>query len=65
MLSLNVILISPACLYDGPTVLHHAVHGGIKRAVQQPTQRERQLYEKLLAAITFAQEPFEQHETHR
>ena len=57
---LNAILMqpfevpSPACLYDGPTVLHYAVRGGTERAVQQLTQRERQLYEKLLAAITSA-----------
>jgi hypothetical protein len=57
---LNAILmqplevISPACLYDGPTVLHYAVRGGIEGKVQQLTRTERQLYEKLLAAVTSA-----------
>ena len=57
---LNAILMqplevpSPACLYDGPTVLHYAVHGGIEGRIHQLTQRERQLYEKLLAAVTSA-----------
>lgn len=57
---LNAILMkpfevpSPACLYDGPTVLHYAIRGGIEGKVQQLSQRERQLYEKLLAAVTTA-----------
>jgi hypothetical protein len=57
---LNAILMqplevpSPACFYDGPTMLHYAVRGGIEGKVQQLTRRERLLYEKLLAAVTSA-----------
>ena len=60
VVGLNAILMqplevpSPACLYDGPTVLHYAVRGGIEGRVQQLTRRERQLYEKLLAAVISA-----------
>jgi hypothetical protein len=45
---------SPSSLYDDPTVLHYAISGGIEGKVQQLTRRERQLYEKLLAAVTSA-----------
>ena len=57
---LNAILMqpfevpSPACLYDGPTVLHYAVRGGIEAKVQQLTRKEKQLYEKLLTTVTSA-----------
>ena len=57
---LNAILMqlfevpSPACLYDGSTVLHHAVRGCIEAKVQQLTSREKQLYKKLLTTITSA-----------
>ena len=58
VVGLNAILmqpfevLSPACLYDGPTVLHYAIRGGIEAEVNQLTQTEQQLYEKLLAAVT-------------
>ncbi len=60
VVGLNAILMqpfevpSPACLYDGPTVLHYAVRGGSEGKVQQLPQRERQLYEKLLMAVISA-----------
>ena len=56
-IGLNAILMqpfkvqSPACLYDGEVVMHYAVCGGVEAQVECLNPRERQLYDKLLAAI--------------
>ena len=54
---LNAILMqpfevpSPACLYDGQLVLHYALRKSVEAQVGQLSPRERQLYDKLLAAV--------------
>ena len=56
-IGLNVILLhpfevkSPACLYDGKIVMHYAVCGGVEAQVERLSPRERDLYDKLIAAI--------------
>ncbi len=42
---------SPACLYNGEIVLHYGLRGGIEVPVEHLSQRERQLYDELIAAI--------------
>lgn len=56
-IGLNAILLhpfevqSPACLYDGEVIMHYAICGGVEAQVECLSPTDRELYDKLLAAI--------------